>query len=57
MTKSELIDLLYEEFEKDKETIKQNLLLYTDNIILNVKNNCYTITLNIRITEGEDYDK
>lgn len=57
MTKSELIDLLYEEFEKDKETIKQNLLLYTDNIILNVKNSCYTITLNIRITEGEDYDK
>ena len=57
MTKSELIDLLYEEFEKDKDTIKQNLLLYTDNIILNVKNSCYTITLNIRITEGEDYDK
>ena len=57
MTKSELIDLLYEEFKKDKETIKQNLLLYTDNIILNVKNSCYTITLNIRITEGEDYDK
>lgn len=57
MTKSELIDLLYEEFEKDKETIKQNLLLYTDNIILNVKNSCYTITLNIKITEGEDYDK
>lgn len=57
MTKSELIDLLYEEFEKDKETIKQNLLLYTDNIILNVKNSCVTVTLNIRITEGEDYDK
>lgn len=57
MTKSELIDLLYEEFEKDKETIKQNLLLYTDNIILNVKDSCVTVTLNIRITEGEDYDK
>lgn len=57
MTKSELIDLLYEEFEKDKETIKQNLLLYTDNIILNVKDSYVTVTLNIRITEGEDYDK
>lgn len=41
MRKSEMIDLIIEEFIKDKELIKQNLMIAADNIYLEkIDNNC-----------------
>ncbi len=53
MKKTDLIDKLYEEFEKDKETIKQNLLLVTDDIELKVLDDNLEIKLNIMIKRRE----
>ena len=49
MKKSELIDLLFEAFDKEKGTIKKNLMMYTDNIYLQVKDKDMIITLKIDI--------
>lgn len=49
MKKSELIDKLYEEFEEDKEVIKQNLLLVTNNIELKILDDDLEVKLNITI--------
>lgn len=53
MKKTDLIDKLYEEFEKDKETIKQNLLLASDNIELKILDDDLEVKLNITIKRRE----
>lgn len=47
MKKTDLIDKLYEEFEEDKEVIKQNLLLVTNNIELKILDDDLEVKLNI----------
>lgn len=54
MTRKELIDKLIDEFEKDKEVIKQNMLLAMDTIYLETKDNFEKITLQIKIERIED---
>ena len=49
-----LIDKLLEEFEKDKDTIKKNLMMAMDNIILETSNGYEKITLNIKIEKEEE---
>lgn len=49
MTKSEMIDLLFETFDKEKKTIKKNLMMYMNNIYLELKDNDIKITLTIDI--------
>ena len=49
MKKSELIDLLFETFDKEKVTIKKNLIMYMNNIWLQVKDKDMKITLKIDI--------
>ena len=49
MKKSELIDLLFEAFDKEKGTIKKNLILAMDNIYLQVKDKDMKITLKIDV--------
>ena len=49
MKKSELIDLLFDTFDKEKNTIKKNLMMYTDNIYLQVKDENMIITIKIDI--------
>lgn len=53
MKKTDLIDKLYEEFEKDKETIKQNLLFASDNIELKILDDDLEVKLNITIKRRE----
>lgn len=49
MSKSELIDLLFEAFDKEKGTIKKNLMMYMNNMYLQVKDKDMKITLKIDI--------
>lgn len=49
MKKSELIDLLFEAFDKEKSTIKKNLMMYMNNIYLQVKDKDMKITLKIDV--------
>ena len=58
--KKELIDKLFNEFEKDKDTIKQNLLMALDTIVLESSNEYGKLTLTIkyeRKLENEKIDK
>ena len=48
-----LIDKLLEEFEKDKDAIKKNLLLAMDNIILETSNGYEKVILTIQIKKEE----
>lgn len=43
--KKDLIEVLYKEFKKDKETIKQNLLHYIDTIRLETSDEYGKLTL------------
>lgn len=47
--KKDLIDKLFEEFEKDKETIKNNLLLAMDELYLSTNDGIHKITMQIKI--------
>lgn len=49
MKKSELIDLLFETFDKEKDVIKKNLMMYMNDIWLQVKDKDMTITLRIDV--------
>ena len=49
MKKSELIDLLFDTFDKEKETMKKNLMLYMNNVWLQVKDKNTKLTLKIEI--------
>lgn len=52
--KTELIDKLFDEFEKDKEVIKKNLLLAMDVIHLETEDEYNKIELNIKISRKDD---
>lgn len=47
--REELINKLFDEFEKDKETIKKNLLVAMDSITLNASNKYEKVTLSIKM--------
>ena len=47
-SKEELIDVILNEFCKDKETIKKNLMLVTDDVILQSKNNAGSVTIEVK---------
>ena len=49
MTKKELINKLFEEFEKDKDTIRDNLLLAMDEIYLSTSDGETKAELQIKI--------
>jgi len=49
MKKSELIDLLFDTFDKEKRVMKKNLIMYMDNIWLQVKDKDMKITLKIEV--------
>ena len=49
--KADLIDKLFNEFEKDKEVIKKNLLLAMDVIHLETENEYDKIELSIKISK------
>ena len=49
-----LVDKLLEEFEKDKDAIKKNLIKSMNNIILETSNGYEKITLNIKIEKEEE---
>ncbi len=52
MTK-ELIDKLFEEFEKDKEIIKENLLKVMEVVVLETKDEYKTATIEIKVRRNE----
>lgn len=53
--KQELIKALFEEFDNDKETIKNNLLQVMDTIILKAKDKYGSLTMTIHYErENED---
>ena len=49
MEKSKLIDLLFETFDKEKNTIKKNLMMYMNNIWLQAKDKDIKVTLKIEV--------
>lgn len=51
MTKKELIEKLFEEFEKDKDTIRDNLLLALDTVCLSTSDGTRKVVLQIKIEE------
>ena len=53
----ELIEKLFEELEKDKETIKRNLIEASDSIGLSLMNEYEKVILTIKIQCREDLDK
>lgn len=48
MKKSELIDKLIEEFVKEKDLIKRNLVEALDVVSLSCKNGCSKVTITIK---------
>jgi hypothetical protein len=51
--REDLINKLLNEFDKDKELIKKNLLLAMDKILLETNNEYEKIRLTIEITKNE----
>lgn len=49
MTKSELIDLLFETFDKEKVVMKKNLMIYMNSVWLQVKDKDMKITLKVEV--------
>lgn len=49
MKKSELIDLLFEEFDREKAVMKKNLMIYMNCVWLQVKDKDMKITLKIKV--------
>ncbi len=54
MTKEELIDKLFNEFEKDKELIKKNLILALNNVCLECSDKNLKIKMNIKIEREKE---
>lgn len=52
--KKELIDKLFDEFDKDKETIKENLLKVMDVILLSTSDDYGKFTLTIKYERKGD---
>jgi hypothetical protein len=57
--KKDLIEILFKEFSKDKETIKKNLLQVMDTIVLETKDKYGSLTMTIQYTSKKEreYDK
>lgn len=49
MKKSELIDLLFEEFDREKAVMKKNLMVYMNSVWLQVKDKDMKITLKVEV--------
>lgn len=54
--RSDLIDKIYNEFDKDREIIKQNLIMAMDSIYMTTKDEYNTIILEIRIERNNKND-
>ena len=52
--RKELIEIIFNEFEHDKEIIKKNLLFVMDNILLEATNDNEKIILQIKIDRKEN---
>lgn len=52
--KKELINKLYDEFEKDKEVIKRNLLEVMDMVYLYAKDEYGKVTMTIKYERNEE---
>lgn len=52
--RKELIEIIFNEFEHDKEIIKKNLLFVMDTILLEASNDNEKITLQIKIERKEN---
>lgn len=52
--RKELIEIIFNEFEHDKEIIKKNLLFVMDTILLEATNDNEKITLQIKIERKEN---
>ena len=57
LTRQELIDRLFDEFDKDKDIIKRNLLEVMDIIHLETKDKYGTLTLTIKYERNDDDGK
>ena len=57
LTRQELIDKLFDEFDKDKDIIKRNLLEVMDIIHLETKNKYGKLTLTIKYERNDDDGK
>ena len=53
MKKYEVIDKLFEEFIKDKATIKKTLMQDMDIVMLETKNKDLSVTMTIRINRND----
>lgn len=49
MKKSELIDLLFETFDKEKAVMKKNLMMYMNKVWLQIKDKDMKITIKIEV--------
>ena len=54
MKKSELIDKLFNEFDKDKEIIKRNLLEVMNTVILEAKDKEMYISMTINVSRKDE---
>ena len=52
--RKKLIEIIFNEFEHDKEIIKKNLLFVMDTILLEASNDNEKITLQIKIERKEN---
>lgn len=57
--RKDLIEVLFKEFLKDKETIKKNLLKVMDTIVLETKDKYGSLTMTIQYKNNKEreYDK
>lgn len=51
--KQELINRLFDEFDKDKEVIKQNLMQVMETIVLEARTQYETLTMTIKYEKKE----
>lgn len=54
MKKSELIDKLFNEFDKDKNVIKRNLVKVMNTVILEVKDKEMSVTMTINVSRKDE---
>ena len=54
MKKTELIDKLFNEFDKDKKIIKKNLLQVMNTVILEAKDKEMSVTMTIHVSRKDE---
>ena len=52
--KEKLIDTLFEEFEKDKEIIKKNIMWYIDSVCLQTSDDYGKLSLTVKYERKEE---